>query len=179
MLLKDKVAVISGAAGKRGIGLATARLFAAHGARVAILDLDAAAAAEAARSMGGAHIGLACDVRRQSDCAAAIAATLAQLGRVDVLINNAGISQKLTTMEIERKHWDEVMEVNLRGVLQLSQAVIPHMRARRNGAIACTASVAGQRGGGIFGGPHYAASKAGVMGLAKNMARELAPTASA
>ena len=175
MLLKDKVAVISGAAGRRGIGLATARLFAAHGARVAILDLDAAAAGAASGSLGAGHIGVACDVRHKPDCEAAVAATLAQFGQVDILINNAGISQRLKTMEIEPAHWNAVMEVNLRGALHLSQAVIPHMRARRGGAIACTASVAGQRGGGIFGGPHYSASKAGLVGLAKNMARELAP----
>jgi NAD(P)-dependent dehydrogenase (short-subunit alcohol dehydrogenase family) len=175
MLLKNKIAVISGAAGKRGIGLATARLFAAHGARVAILDLDAAACVEAAGSVGAEHLGLACDVRRRDDCERAIAAAVARFGRVDILINNAGISQPLTIMEIEPAQWDAVMDVNLRGVLHLSQAVIPHMRAQRAGSIACTASIAGQRGGGIFGGPHYSASKAGVMGLAKNMARELAP----
>jgi NAD(P)-dependent dehydrogenase (short-subunit alcohol dehydrogenase family) len=175
MLLKDKVAVISGAAGKRGIGLATARMFAAHGARLVILDLDAAASAEAARSIGAEHLGLACDVRRRTDCEAAIVAALARFGRIDILINNAGISEPLKIMEIEPAQWDAVMDVNLRGVLHLSQAVIPHMRARRAGSIACTASIAGQRGGGIFGGPHYSASKAGVMGLAKNMARELAP----
>jgi NAD(P)-dependent dehydrogenase (short-subunit alcohol dehydrogenase family) len=67
------------------------------------------------------------------------------------------------------------MDVNLRGVLYLSQAVIPHMRQRTKGSIACMSSVSAQRGGGIFGGPHYSAAKAGVLGLAKAMAREFGP----
>jgi NAD(P)-dependent dehydrogenase (short-subunit alcohol dehydrogenase family) len=78
-------------------------------------------------------------------------------------------------MEIDADSWDRVLDVNLRGVLLLSQAVIPHMRERKVGSIVCMSSVSAQRGGGIFGGPHYSAAKAGVLGLAKNMARELGP----
>ena len=175
MLLQDKVAVISGAASRRGIGLATARLFAAHGARVAILDLEEAAAAEAAGSIGAAHRGYACDVTDRAACDAAIGHVMADFGAVDILVNNAGITQPLKIMEIDAAHWDAVLDVNLRGVLNLSQAVIPGMRARRSGSIACMSSVSAQRGGGIFGGPHYSAAKAGVLGLAKAMARELGP----
>ena len=175
MLLRDKVAVISGGAGLRGIGLGTARLFVAHGARIAILDLNEEASIRAAQSLGAAHLGLACDVTRKEHCERAIAQAIDRLGHIDILINNAGITQPLKVMEIEPTNWDAVLDVNLRGVLYLSQAVIPHMRSRRNGSIACTSSISAQRGGGIFGGPHYSASKAGVLGLAKNMARELAP----
>ena len=175
MLLDGKVAAISGAASKRGIGLATARLFAEHGARVAILDLDAGQSAEAASSLGGAHRGYACDVTDRAACDAAVARVAAELGPLDILINNAGISQPLKLMEIGAEHWDAVLDVNLRGVLHLSQAAIPGMRARRAGSIACMSSVSAQRGGGIFGGPHYSAAKAGVLGLAKAMARELGP----
>jgi NAD(P)-dependent dehydrogenase (short-subunit alcohol dehydrogenase family) len=78
-------------------------------------------------------------------------------------------------MDIAPDNWDRVLDVNLRGVLYLSQAFIPHMRERKSGSIACMSSVSAQRGGGIFGGPHYSAAKAGVLGLAKNMARELGP----
>jgi len=175
MLLRDKVAVISGGAGLRGIGLGTARLFAAHGARIAILDLNEEASVRAAASLGAGHLGLACDVTRKEDCERAIRQAIDRLGHIDILINNAGITQPLKVMEIEPANWDAVLDVNLRGVLYLSQAVIPHMRSRRNGSIACTSSISAQRGGGIFGGAHYSASKAGVLGLAKNMARELAP----
>ena len=176
MLLKDRTAVISGAAGRRGIGLATAKLFAEQGARVAILDLDGKAAAEAAATLvGSGHLGLACDVTDPDACRKAVAATLDAFGHIDILINNAGITQPVRVMDIDAASWARVLDVNLKGVLNLSQAVIPSMRARKSGSIACMSSVSAQRGGGIFGGPHYSAAKAGVLGLAKAMARELGP----
>lgn len=180
MLLQGRVAAISGAAGPRGIGLATARLFAEHGANVAILDLDEAAAQAAAATLstglpGQRHLGLACDVTDRASTMAAAQAVLAQFGQADILVNNAGISQPVKIMAIEPADWDRILDVNLRGVLNLSQAFIPHFRSRKAGTIACMSSVSAQRGGGIFGGPHYAAAKAGVLGLAKAMARELGP----
>lgn len=175
MLLEGKSAVISGAASPRGIGLATARLFADHGARVAIVDLNEDAAQSAAHGLGAGHRGFACDVTDRDSCKRASERALEAFGQVDILINNAGITQPLKLMEIGAKEWDVVMDVNLRGVLNLSQALVPHMRERRQGSIACMSSVSAQRGGGIFGGPHYSAAKAGVLGLAKAMARELGP----
>ena len=173
MLLKDKVCVITGAASARGIGKATARLFADHGGRVAILDLDAGQAEAAARDLGPVHLGLACDVTDKTACQAAAREVTARCGRVDVLINNAGITQPLKLMEIEAANYDAVTDVNLRGTLYMSQAVVPIMREHRSGSIVCMSSVSAQRGGGIFGGPHYSAAKAGVLGLQKAMAREL------
>jgi len=175
MLLKDKVAVITGAASPRGIGKATARLFAEHGAKVAILDLSAEAAAAAAADLGAAHIGLACDVTRKEDCERAAKAVIERLGTVDILVNNAGITQPLRLMDIKPENYEAVTDVSLRGTLYMSQAVIPHMRSRKSGSIVCLSSVSAQRGGGIFGGPHYSAAKAGVLGLGKAMARELGP----
>ena len=175
MLLDGKTAVISGAASPRGIGLATARLFAAHGARVAIADLDEAGARQAAESLGAGHIGVACDVTRRDAAETAAKQVIAAFGQVDILINNAGITQPVKTMEIDEASWRRIIDVNLTGVLNLSQAFIPHMRAQKKGSIACMSSVSAQRGGGIFGGPHYSAAKAGVLGLAKAMARELGP----
>ena len=175
MLLTNKTAVISGAASPRGIGRATARLFANHGARVAILDLDAAAAKGAAEELGSDHIGIGCDVGDLTKCRQAAEQAIAAFGKIDILINNAGISQPLKLMDIAPENWKLVVDVNLTGVLYLSQAFIPHMRTRKQGSIACMSSVSAQRGGGIFGGPHYSAAKAGVLGLAKAMARELGP----
>lgn len=106
---------------------------------------------------------------------AAIEQILAKYGRVDVLVNNAGITQPLKLMEIKRANYDAVLDVSLRGTLLMSQAVIPAMRAQKSGSIVCISSVSAQRGGGIFGGPHYSAAKAGVLGLARAMARELGP----
>ena len=175
MLLAGKTAAISGAASARGIGFATARLFAKHGARVAILDLDGEGAQRAAKELGEGHIGLACDVADLESCQRAARQVLDAFGQLDSLINNAGISQPVKTMEITPKDWQRVVDVNMTGVLYLSQAFIPHMRERKRGSIACMSSVSAQRGGGIFGGPHYSAAKAGVLGLAKAMARELGP----
>lgn len=174
-LLDGKTAIITGAASPRGLGKATARLFAQHGARVAILDLKADQAEDAAADIGEAHIGLACDVTRKEDCDKAVAAVLEAFGQADILVNNAGITQPLKIMDITHENYDAVLDVNLLGTLNMSQAVIPHMRSRKTGSIVNISSVSAQRGGGIFGGPHYSAAKAGVLGLTKAMARELAP----
>ncbi len=176
MLLTGKTAVISGAASLRGIGRATARLFAEHGARVAILDLDRAGASEAAASLPGeGHLGLVCDVTDREACLAAAREVLDAFGAADILVNNAGITQPVKFLDIAPENYDAVLDVSLRGTLYLSQAFIPSMRERRHGSIICLSSVSAQRGGGIFGGPHYSAAKAGVLGLAKAMAREFGP----
>ncbi|HEX2134952.1 MAG TPA: glucose 1-dehydrogenase [Microvirga sp.] len=175
MLLSDKVCMITGAASLRGIGRATARLFARHGGHVVILDLDRGQAEAAAADLGKGHLGLACNVTQQDACRSAAEQTIAQFGRIDVLINNAGITQPLKFMDIEPRNYDAVLDVNLRGTLYMSQAVVPQMRKQRSGSIVCMSSVSAQRGGGIFGGPHYSAAKGGVLGLGKAMARELGP----
>lgn len=172
MLLADKVCVVTGAGSERGLGLATAKLFAAHGAKVAVLDLDLEASRRAAASIGPDHLGLACNVTDKAACEAAIAETVAKYGHVDVLVNNAGISQPIKTLEITAANYDAVTDVNLRGTLYASQAVLPVMVRRGAGSIVCISSVSAQRGGGIFGGPHYSAAKGGVLGLARAMARE-------
>jgi NAD(P)-dependent dehydrogenase (short-subunit alcohol dehydrogenase family) len=174
-LLDGKFAIVTGAASPRGLGKATARLFAEHGATVAILDLDAAQAAAAAADLGPHHIGLACNVTDKTACEATVAELVSQWGRIDVLVNNAGITQPLKTLEIGPANYDAVLDVSLRGTLYMSQAAIPAMRAQKAGSIINLSSVSAQRGGGVFGGPHYSAAKAGILGLTKAMARELAP----
>ncbi|RBL85397.1 short-chain dehydrogenase [Streptomyces cavourensis] len=172
MLLKDKVAVISGGAGLNGLGFATARQMAAHGARVVILDLARAEPATAAARLGDGHLGLVADVTDKAACVAAIEQAIHAYGRIDILVNNAGITQPVKTLEITGADYDRILDVSLRGTLYLSQAALPAMQAQRAGAIVCISSVSAQRGGGIFGGPHYSAAKAGVLGLARAMARE-------
>jgi NAD(P)-dependent dehydrogenase (short-subunit alcohol dehydrogenase family) len=172
MLLENKVVIVTGAASPRGIGKATAKALAAHGARVVVLDLRLEDAEQAARDLGEGHLGLACDVTDRSACDAAVQAALTKYDRIDGLINNAGITQPLRTLDIQAGNFDAVVDVNLRGTLYMSQAVLPHMKAHKVGSIVCMSSVSAQRGGGIFGGPHYSAAKAGVLGLAKAMARE-------
>lgn len=172
MLLKDKVVMITGGAGLNGLGYATARNMAEHGARVVILDLERADPAGAVSRLGEGHLGVVADVTLKASCEAAAAAALAAFGRIDVLVNNAGITQPVKTLEITGADYDRILDVSLRGTLYMSQAVLPSMRQRKTGSIICISSVSAQRGGGIFGGPHYSAAKAGVLGLARAMARE-------
>lgn len=175
-LLEKRIAIITGAASVRGLGKATAKLFAEHGATVVITDLDAGQAAAAAADLpGSGHVGFACDVTDKSQCDAAAQRVVDAFGRIDILVNNAGITQPLKFMEIEPGNYDAVTDVSLRGTLYMSQAVTPVMRGQNSGSIVNLSSVSAQRGGGVFGGPHYSAAKAGVLGLTKAIARELAP----
>lgn len=175
MLLTNKVAIVTGAASVRGLGFATAKIFAENGAKVVIIDLNKEASEAAAKSLGDDHLGLAANVADEAQVNAAMEQIVAKYGRVDVLVNNAGITQPIKLMDIKRENYDAVLDVSLRGTLLMSQAVIPLMCAQKSGSIVCISSVSAQRGGGIFGGPHYSAAKAGVLGLARAMARELGP----
>ena len=172
MLLSQRVALITGAAGPNGLGYATARMMAAHGARVVILDLAVAAPEKAAASLGEQHMGVVASVTDKAQLAAAVALVLAKMGRIDILVNNAGITQPRKTLAISETDYEAELDVNLRGTLLASQAVLPAMQAQRSGSIICISSVSAQRGGGILGGPHYSAAKGGILGLARAMARE-------
>jgi len=176
MLLANKICVITGAASQRGIGRAIAKLFALHGGRSIILDLDAQQASAAASELGDAHRGLACDVTDKNACIAAIERVVGEFGRVDVLVNNAGITQPLKFMDIAPENYDAVLDVNLRGTLYMSQAAIPQMRQQRSGSIVCMSSVSAQRGGGVFGKVPYSSAKAAILGFTKALAREIADT---
>jgi NAD(P)-dependent dehydrogenase (short-subunit alcohol dehydrogenase family) len=176
MLLKDKICVITGAGSARGLGRATALLFAEHGAKVAVLDIDVAAARETASLLKGrGHMALKCDVTRRRDCEAAIARIVAKHGRIDVLLNNAGVTAPQRLMDVTDALYDRIMDINMRGCLHMTQAVVPAMRAQRSGSIVNMSSVSAQRGGGVFGGTPYAAAKGAMLGYTKACARELGP----
>ena len=175
MLLTNKVALITGGAGLNGLGFATALQMVRHGARVAILDLESTKPAEAAAKLGEAHLGVSADVTDKAAVDSAVEQVIARFGRIDILVNNAGITQPRKTVDISIADYNAVLDVSLRGTLLCSQAVIPVMERQRSGSIICISSVSAQRGGGILGGPHYSAAKAGVLGLARAMARELGP----
>ncbi len=175
MDLQDKVAVITGGASEAGIGRATARLLAAEGARIAILDLADEDPEAAAAELGEGHFGAVCDVRDRRACEGAVAEIAKQFGGIDVLIGNAGVVFGTPLAEIAPAEYDLVMDVNLRGNFQMAQAVVPHLEARGGGSLVFVSSIAGQVGGGLFGRSHYAAAKSGIFGLAKALARELAP----
>jgi NAD(P)-dependent dehydrogenase (short-subunit alcohol dehydrogenase family) len=180
-LLAGRTVVISGAGRARGIGKATARLLLEHGASVALLDLDREEVVQAAQDVSGgsgAAIGLECDVTQAASCDRAIAEVLAWKpsgGRIDVLVNNAGVTQKRSIADITPDDYARVTEVVLRGTIQLTQAVLPAMREQRRGSIVMMASMSAQQGGGIFGGAHYCAAKAGVLGFTRALANEFGP----
>lgn len=186
LLLQDKVAIVTGAATPRGIGLATARLFSEHGARVLLLDLDAGGVQAAAASLAGStrldegnadarHMGARCDVTDKAQCQAAAALARERFGRIDILVNIAGITSPERLMEVTPESYTHIMDVNMRGTLNMTQAVVPAMRAQRAGSIVNMSSVSAQRGGGVFGGSHYSAAKAAILGYTKAAARELGP----
>ena len=152
MLLKDRVAIVTGGAGMNGLGFATARMLASHGATVAILDLESARPSAAAAELGPEHIGIIADVTSKEQCNAAAAAVIERYGRIDILFNNAGITQPRKTLDISAADYDAVLDVSLRGTLLMSQAVLPAMQQQKSGSIVCTSSVSAQRGGGILGG---------------------------
>ena len=175
-LLAGRTAIITGGASPRGIGKVTAELFVAHGARTVILDLDGQACAAVAEEIGGESLGFACDIRDKSACERAVKRVVDTFGGPDILVNNAGVSRGTPILDVTPEEFEHVHAVNVRGTFFMSQAVIPVMQSHGGGRVICLASVAGQRGGGLYGSSHYAASKAGVIGLAQGMARELAPS---
>lgn len=174
-VLEGRTAIVTGAGSAEGIGFATARLFVGAGARVVLADIDGRAASDLAATLGEGAIGIALDVRSQAGCREAVEVALAAFGRLDVLVNSAGIVQTRRLLDIAPEDIGSVVDVNLVGTLQMCQAAVPAMTEAGGGAIVCIASIAAQRGGGLMGGPHYAASKGGVLGLVKAMARELGP----
>ncbi len=174
-LLKDKVALVTGAGSEHGIGRATARLLAEHGARLVLTDVDADSLSDAGLELGGEHQTCVFDVRDTKECLKASNEAMKRFGRVDILVNNAGVVHGTRLGDISPREYDEVLDVNLRGNFQMAQAVAPHMRRTGSGAIVCVSSIAGRAGGGVFGSSHYAAAKSGIFGLAKGLARELAP----
>jgi len=175
-LLEGKSAIVTGAASARGLGLASAKLMAEHGARVLITDLDGAQAEIAARTLAGrGHFGARCNVTEKAQCEAAVALAVTHFGRVDILVNIAGITSPQRLLEVTPEMYSLVMDVNMRGTLYMTQAVVPTMRKQQSGSIVNMSSVSAQRGGGVFGGSHYSAAKAAILGYTKAAARELGP----
>jgi NAD(P)-dependent dehydrogenase (short-subunit alcohol dehydrogenase family) len=176
MLLKDKICIITGAGSARGLGRATSKLFAEHGAKIMVLDIDLAMARETAALLKGrGHMALKCDVTNRKDCDKAIARIIARHGKIDVLINNAGITAPNRLMDVTDALYDRIMDINMRGTFHMTQAAVPFMRQAKSGSIANMSSVSAQRGGGVFGGTPYAAAKGAILGYTKACARELGP----
>jgi len=183
MLLKDKVCVIAGAASLRGIGYATAELFASHGAKITVLDavMNEGVAGNIQRQIEH-HLehsvdlyAVRCDISSISDCRHAMELTVSHYGTVDCLINCAAVVMSQPMLSIEERDYDCVLGVNLKGAFNLCKSALEVFSARQSGTIVNIASVAAQRGGGLVGGAHYAASKGGVISLTRSIAREFGP----
>jgi 3-oxoacyl-[acyl-carrier protein] reductase len=171
--LTGKVALVTGST--RGIGRAIAEMLAAAGAQVAVTGRDQARADAAAAEIGSAQgvtvRGYACDVGETAQCTALVDAVERDFGRLDVLVNNAGLTRDNLIMRLKDEDWDQVINANLRGAFATCRAASRGMMKRRSGRIVNLASVVGLMGN--KGQTNYAASKAGLIGLTKSLAKEL------
>ncbi|MDP3676830.1 MAG: SDR family NAD(P)-dependent oxidoreductase [Novosphingobium sp.] len=182
-LLDGKVCIIAGAAAPKGIGLATARLFAEHGARLVLADItasDATALDFASTFADDGHpspdvIAVTCDISDRQDCDRLVAAAVEHFGSLDVVVNSAGIVGSGPMLDIDTDTLDRMIAVNLKGAFNLCQAALEVFAQQHRGIIVNIASLAAQRGGGLVGGAHYAASKGGVVSLTRSIAREFGP----
>ena len=169
--LDGRTALVTGAA--RGIGLAITERLLADGARVAMVDRDAATVEAAAKRLGGSARAIVADVTRTADVNAAVAAAHDWQGRLDIVVNNAGITgRSFPTWELSDDDWDQVIAVDLTSVFLVCRAAVKLMRARRRGRIVNIASIAGKEGNPTL--VPYSTAKAGVIGLTKALAKEVA-----
>lgn len=168
--LEGRVALITG--GAQGIGLATAKLFASEGAKLALVDVDEAKVRQSALEAGGPEAaGLKADVTSLEAAETAVRAALDKFGKIDILINNAGITRDNLLIRMSEQDWDLVLDVNLKGAFNFCKAVAKPMMKAHYGRIVNVASVIGL--GGNAGQANYAASKAGLIGLTMAIAREV------
>lgn len=175
MMFKGKVAIVTGAG--RGIGKATAIALAEEGAKVVVSDLNLQSALDTSseiRVMGFEALPVKADVSSKKEVTELVEATIRVHERIDILVNNAGIFSTTSIENMTEEEWENVINVNLKGVFLCSQAAMRSMKKQRGGKIVNIASLAAKVGG-VFAGADYAASKAGVICLTKSLAKQLAP----
>jgi NAD(P)-dependent dehydrogenase (short-subunit alcohol dehydrogenase family) len=183
MLLSDKICLVVGAGSERGIGFATALLFAQHGARVVGCDLvmddeRAQALKDRISEETGRETNvefLRADIANREDCAMLVNTVKKRFGRLDSVVNCAGIVSSRPTLDVTEDEVDRMFEINLKGAFNVCQSALAAFAEQGNGSIVNVASVAAQRGGGLVGSSHYAASKGGVISLTRSIAREFGP----
>ena len=171
-LIQDKVAIVTGAAA--GIGAGVAQLFAEQGAHVFLVDLDGAQVRKVAagiQAKGGSAFAFEADARNREAMANVVDDALARFGRIDVLINNAGVYPRQPFLEMTEEQWDTMQDINLKSVFHCTQLVMPHMVKQRSGAVVNISSVT------FFTGlaplTHYIASKGAIIGFTRSLAREM------
>jgi 3-oxoacyl-[acyl-carrier protein] reductase len=174
MELSNKAAIVTGAS--LGIGSAVALDLAANGADVAINyrkhDAEARAICDQIKAMGRRGLPVRADVASYDDAQAMVAAVVKEFGRVDILINNAGVNRDAVIWKMTEQQWDEALDINLKGYFNYIRAVAPLFKEQGSGKIVNVTSINGLRG--KFGQANYTAAKAGIIGLTKTVARELA-----
>ncbi|MEQ3552998.1 3-oxoacyl-ACP reductase FabG [Pseudonocardia nematodicida] len=171
-LLEGRTAVVTG--GARGIGLAVARTFVSHGARVVLGDLDEAAAQAAAKELGGdaVAVGTRCDVVAAGQVQALADTAVSAFGSLDVFVNNAGITRDATMRTMSEEDFDLVVAVHLKGTWNGTRVAAARMREQKSGSIVNISSLSGKVG--MVGQTNYSAAKAGIVGLTKAAAKEMA-----
>lgn len=171
-----QVVIVTGSGSPKGIGRTISQTFARQGATVVLTDINQEgldANVKEIETLGGKAYGVAGNICDKASVDALIADVMARYGRIDVLVNNAGISQKVTVADMTMADIQRIFNVNMFGLFQITQAVCEVMKKQHYGRIVHLSSVSGKRGGGVFGGAHYSASKAAVLGFSKNLAREV------
>ena len=171
-MLKDRVALITGAA--TGIGESVARLFAQHGAHVHLLDRDLEGCRKVATEIatgGGTAYATGGDVRNAADIQPWVQSAFDRHGRIDILINNAGIYPRQEFLGMSEAQWDEMQQINVKSMFHTLQAVLPHMQSAGRGKVVNISSVTFHLGMGLMS--HYIASKGAVIGLSRSLAREM------
>ncbi|WP_077601724.1 SDR family NAD(P)-dependent oxidoreductase [Oceanobacillus sojae] len=175
--LNDKVAIVTGSGSLKGIGRDIALKLAEQGASIVVADLNVEGiqdTVKAVENTGAKALGVELNVTSKESVDAMIEKVLSEFDRIDILVNNAGISQKVTVEDMTLEDMQRIFSVNMFGLFLCSQAVLKPMKEQHFGRIINLSSVSAKRGGGVFGGAHYSASKAAVLGFAKNLAREVA-----
>ena len=176
MDFKGRVALITGAGSEKGIGRATAATLNKRGATVILADINGDGAEQVAANLrkdGGDAVGITIDVTDQKQVNDTVQKLVEKHGKIDILVNNAGISRPTRVLDIPEDEWDLVFNINMKGLFFVTQAVLKFMKEEEYGRVINLSSVSGKRGGGIFGGSHYSAAKAGVTGFTKAIAREM------
>ncbi len=171
-----QVVIVTGAGSPKGIGRVIARTFARQGAQLIIADMDQKGmdeTVEIIQGEGGKADGVLLDVTSRESVDAMVDYIMKKYGRIDVLVNNAGISQKVTVADMTLEDMERIFKVNMFGLFLVTQACMKPMVAAKYGRIVNLSSVSAKRGGGIFGGAHYSAAKAAVLAFSKNLSREI------
>jgi NAD(P)-dependent dehydrogenase (short-subunit alcohol dehydrogenase family) len=176
MDFKERVAIVTGAGSKKGIGRETALMLAQGGACVVVADMDLTGAQEVVKeieALGTKGLAVQANVTDEASVDETVRKAIEKFGKIDILVNNAGITQPIKTIDMSVADFNKVLNVNLTGTFIVTKAVMKEMIKKKYGRIVSLSSVSGKRGGGVYGGSHYSAAKAGILGFSKALAREV------